>query len=141
MVRWWRWGWGAGWRPAPDQLKALLEARELRVASKDHGAGLAQIQRGRRRIRSEKPGNLLPNIVTPPDALAKEEQVHGAAFNLRRVAGWTSAEARRATVRHRRWPRRNGAAPRRRRRILARITPWNGVEPAGEQRSPVVAGQ
>lgn len=118
------------WRPVPDQLQGIVDARELRVASKITGR-LAQIHVAEgERVEA---GQLLATIDSP-EALAKEEQVSAAVDAAQSQADKAEAGARSTDIAaaEAQWRRAAAAAD------LARVT-FERVDRLANE--GVVAGQ
>ncbi|MGY6635912.1 MAG: HlyD family secretion protein [Erythrobacter sp.] len=118
------------WKPAPDQLQGLVDARELRVASKVTGR-LAQIHVEEGQM--VKAGQLLATIDSP-EARAKETQVSAVvdAAEAQASKAETGARATEITAAEAQWRRAAAAAD------LARVT-FERVDRLANE--GVVAGQ
>jgi HlyD family secretion protein len=96
------------YRPVPDQLQGMVDAREIRITSKVTGRIERFFVNEGQPVRS---GQLLYSL-TSPEVAAKSEQAHGALASAQAVENKTEEGARREEVRaaEAQWRRAQAAA-------------------------------
>lgn len=96
------------YRPVPDQLQGMVDAREIRITSKVTGRIERFFVDEGQPVRS---GQLLYSL-TSPEVAAKSEQAHGALASAQAVENKTEEGARREEVRaaEAQWRRAQAAA-------------------------------